>query len=135
MRSLGRQYIFLSIKYKKIFDIHIYTYVQGRRRISSIIKATIEERTREKSENPLYGKNDILGKLIHLDALSLDEKVSFALDCLISGYETTSKILSLLVHFLSQSPAALEKLKVMLCLSLFLWKVVYHFFKINYIQM
>ncbi|WOH05839.1 hypothetical protein DCAR_0625260 [Daucus carota subsp. sativus] len=86
--------------------------VKGRRRISSIIKATIEERTREKSENPLYGKNDILGKLIHLDALSLDEKVSFALDCLISGYETTSKILSLLVHFLSQSPAALEKLKV-----------------------
>lgn len=64
----------------------------------------------------------MLEKLLDLDTLSLYEKVSFALDCLISGYETTSKILSLLVHFLSQSPAALEQLKVKM--------FVYPFFKI-----
>ncbi|KAK1389193.1 hypothetical protein POM88_017371 [Heracleum sosnowskyi] len=86
--------------------------VKGRRRISSVIKATLEERKKEKSENPSHDKNDMLEKLLYLDTLSLDEKVSFALDRLISGYETTSKILSLLVHFLSQSPATLKKLKL-----------------------
>ncbi|KAH7550625.1 hypothetical protein JRO89_XS13G0233700 [Xanthoceras sorbifolium] len=50
--------------------------------------------------------------LLCVDTLSEDEKVSFVLDCLFGGYETISLLMAMAVHFLAQSPAALQQLKV-----------------------
>nr|XP_034593812.1 cytochrome P450 724B1-like [Setaria viridis] len=43
--------------------------------------------------------------------LSHDDKVTFVLDSLLAGYETTSVLLSMLVYFVGHSPKCLEQLK------------------------
>ncbi|KAG5232118.1 cytochrome P450 [Salix suchowensis] len=47
-----------------------------------------------------------------VDTLSEDEKVSFVLDSLLGGYETTSLLMAMVVHLLGQSPTASEQLKL-----------------------
>ncbi|KAM7492445.1 hypothetical protein LguiA_035366 [Lonicera macranthoides] len=86
--------------------------VQARGRICSTVKAIIEKRRRndnKKSNN----SSDFLEILLSVDTcLSEDEKVSFVLDSLLGGYETTSLLMSMVVHFLAQSTTALEQLKL-----------------------
>ncbi|KAJ9687087.1 hypothetical protein PVL29_015800 [Vitis rotundifolia] len=84
--------------------------VQARIRISSTVKAIIEERRRD-AENSSK-RDDFLEILLCVDTLSEDEKVSFVLDSLLGGYETTSLLMALAVHFLGKSPTALEQLKL-----------------------
>ncbi|KAL8506252.1 hypothetical protein ACS0TY_017209 [Phlomoides rotata] len=84
--------------------------VQARIRISATVKAIIEER-RENGGNSCK-KSDFLEILLRADALSEDEKVSFVLDSLLGGYETTSLLISMLIFFLHQSPAAVHQLKL-----------------------
>ncbi|XVE72602.1 hypothetical protein DITRI_Ditri11bG0051100 [Diplodiscus trichospermus] len=84
--------------------------VQARSRISSTVKAIIEERRRNSDKNSKK-RSDFLEILLSVDTLSEDEKVSFVLDSLLGGYETTSLLMSMVVHFLSHSPAALQQLK------------------------
>ncbi|XP_011012625.1 PREDICTED: cytochrome P450 724B1-like [Populus euphratica] len=82
--------------------------VQARSRISSRVKAIIEERI---SRNRSL-RSDFLEILLSVDTLSEDEKVSFVLDSLLGGYETTSLLMAMVVHLLGQSPTALEQLKL-----------------------
>ncbi|XP_022759838.1 cytochrome P450 724B1-like [Durio zibethinus] len=84
--------------------------VQARSRISSTVKAIIEERRRNPDGNSKK-RSDFLEILLSVDTLSEDEKVSFVLDSLLGGYETTSLLMSMVVHFLSISPTALQQLK------------------------
>ncbi|CAM8957711.1 unnamed protein product [Rhodiola kirilowii] len=90
--------------------------VKARIRISSTVKAIIEERVkRNKEAQPSTAPkrcNDFLETLMTIDTLSQDEKVSFVLDSLLGGYETTSLLMSLIVYFLAQSPDVVEHLKV-----------------------
>lgn len=85
--------------------------VQARIRISSTVKAIIEERRRNGCSSRKRG-SDFLEILLGVDTLSEDEKVSFILDSLLGGYETTSLLMAMAVHFLSQSPTAFEQLKL-----------------------
>ena len=71
----------------------------------------MEERRRNPDENSKK-RSDFLEILLPVDTLSEDEKVSFVLDSLLGGYETTSLLMSMVVHFLSHSPTALQQLKV-----------------------
>ncbi|KAI3465934.1 hypothetical protein Pfo_022597 [Paulownia fortunei] len=84
--------------------------VQARSRISSTVKAIIEERRRNAGNS--CKKSDFLEILLFVDTLSEDEKVSFVLDSLLGGYETTSLLMSMVVFFLDQSPTAVEQLKL-----------------------
>ncbi|KAE9458003.1 hypothetical protein C3L33_10093, partial [Rhododendron williamsianum] len=99
--------------------------VKARRRISSTVKAIIEERRRSRRSSDGGGKypnkrstrsgtngHDFLEILLGVESLSEDEKVSFVLDSLLGGYETTSVLMAMLVHFVGQSPAALAQLKL-----------------------
>ncbi|KAH9745490.1 cytochrome P450 724B1 [Citrus sinensis] len=91
--------------------------VKARRRISSTVKAIIEKRRRRSSNNNTADNSekknsDFLEILLCVDTLSEDEKVSFVLDSLLGGYETTSLLMALVVHFLGQLPTALEQLKL-----------------------
>ncbi|KAK2647736.1 hypothetical protein Ddye_015225 [Dipteronia dyeriana] len=100
--------------------------VKARSRISSTVKAIIEERRRnnnnynddddddgdENSEKRRNRNSDFLEILLCVDTLSEDEKVSFVLDSLLGGYETTSLLMAMVVHFLAHSPTALQHLKV-----------------------
>ncbi|XP_008229769.1 PREDICTED: cytochrome P450 724B1-like [Prunus mume] len=90
--------------------------VKARRRISSTVKAIIEERRRQAAETSTTSsrskRSDFLEILMDVDTLSEDEKVSFILDSLLGGYETTSLLISMAVYFLAQSPSALQQLKV-----------------------
>ncbi|WCJ37333.1 Cytochrome P450 724B1 [Euphorbia peplus] len=87
--------------------------VQARRRISTSVKGIIEERrenicvSRKRSSD-----SDFLEILLCVDTLSEEEKVSFILDSLLGGYETTSHLMSMVVHFLAQSPSAFHQLKL-----------------------
>lgn len=84
--------------------------LQARSRISSTVKAIIEERRRNVG-NSRKG-SDFLEILLDVDTLSDDEKVSFVLDSLLGGYETTSVLMALVVYFLAHSPSAVQQLKV-----------------------
>ncbi|GMG98853.1 hypothetical protein Nepgr_000693 [Nepenthes gracilis] len=84
--------------------------VKARSRISSTVRAIMQERRRVSVENSKK-KNDFLDTLLRVDTLSEDEKVSFALDSLLGGYETTSLLMAMVVHFLGQSPSALQEMK------------------------
>ncbi|RXH67855.1 hypothetical protein DVH24_028002 [Malus domestica] len=88
--------------------------VKARSRISSTVKAIIEERRRnaDGSTNSCTKRSDFLEILLDVDSLSEDEKVSFILDSLLGGYETTSLLMAMVVYFLAQSPSALQRLKV-----------------------
>ncbi|XP_052178609.1 cytochrome P450 724B1-like [Diospyros lotus] len=85
--------------------------VQARSRISSTVKAIIEER-RRRGVGESNKRGDFLEILLGVDSLSEDEKVSFVLDSLLGGYETTSVLMAMAVHFLGQSPTALAQLKL-----------------------
>ncbi|KAJ6674518.1 CYTOCHROME P450 724B1 [Salix viminalis] len=85
--------------------------VQARSRISSRVKAIIEER-RSRNGRRCGVRNDFLEILLSVDTLSEDEKVSFVLDSLLGGYETTSLLMAMVVHLLGQSPTASEQLKL-----------------------
>ncbi|BAS89633.1 Os04g0469800 [Oryza sativa Japonica Group] len=81
--------------------------VQARARISSTVKGIIEERRNAGSSN----KGDFLDVLLSSNELSDEEKVSFVLDSLLGGYETTSLLISMVVYFLGQSAQDLELVK------------------------
>ncbi|KAK4434795.1 cytochrome [Sesamum alatum] len=81
--------------------------VQARIRISSTVKSIIEERR----GNSCKKSSDFLEILLYVDTLSEDEKVSFVLDSLLGGYETTSLLMSMVVFFLDQSPNAAQQLE------------------------
>ncbi|KAL1562840.1 cytochrome P450 724B1-like protein [Salvia divinorum] len=84
--------------------------VQARIRISSTVKAIIEERRRGNING--CKKSDFLEILLCVESLSQDEKVSFVLDSLLGGYETTSLLMSMVVFFLDRSPEAVHQLKL-----------------------
>lgn len=86
--------------------------LQARSRIFSTVRTIIEERRRRRRSEEIKNTSDFLEILLCVDTLSEDEKVSFVLDSLLGGYETTSLLMDMLVYFLGQSPAALHKLKV-----------------------
>ncbi|KAL6999820.1 hypothetical protein U1Q18_000976 [Sarracenia purpurea var. burkii] len=91
------------------------TSFQARSRISSTVKAIIQERRRVGAGGGgvlCNKRNDFLEILLCVDSLSEDEKVSFVLDSLLGGYETTSVLMGMVVHFLAQSPTALGQLKI-----------------------
>lgn len=105
--------------------------LQARIRISSTVKAIIEERT-SGAENSSK-RDDFLEILLCVDTLSEDEKLSFVLDSLLGGYETTSLLMAMAVHFLGQSPTALEQLKVIFLFFFFYFSVsnIYTWWKMN----
>ncbi|XP_062107083.1 cytochrome P450 724B1-like [Humulus lupulus] len=87
--------------------------VKARHRISSTVKAIIKERrTSSCDDSSIKKQSDFLEILLTVDTLSEDEKVSFVLDSLLGGYETTSLLMAMVVYFLAQSPSALQQLKV-----------------------
>jgi cytochrome P450 family 724 subfamily B polypeptide 1 len=55
---------------------------------------------------------DLLNLILSKQNLCDEERVSIVLDLLFGGYETTSKLLSMIVYFLDGAPNALERLKV-----------------------
>jgi cytochrome P450 family 724 subfamily B polypeptide 1 len=81
---------------------------QARERISSTVKGIIEERRKTGSSK----KDDFLHVLLSTNELSDEEKVSFVLDSLLGGYETTSLLISMVVYFLGQSATDLDLVKV-----------------------
>ncbi|KAK3142333.1 hypothetical protein QOZ80_4BG0345220 [Eleusine coracana subsp. coracana] len=81
--------------------------VQARERISTTVKGIIEERRSAES----CKKGDFLDVLLSTDELSDEEKVSFVLDSLLGGYETTSLLISMVVYFLGQSAEDLDLVK------------------------
>ncbi|KAL6845776.1 hypothetical protein ACP4OV_024351 [Aristida adscensionis] len=81
--------------------------VQARERISSTVNGIIEERRSADSGK----KGDFLDVLLSSNELSDEEKVSFVLDSLLGGYETTSLLISMVVYFLGQSPEDLVLVK------------------------
>ncbi|KAM3367970.1 hypothetical protein ACQJBY_016498 [Aegilops geniculata] len=81
--------------------------VQARERISSTVKGIIEERRKA----DCCKKDDFLNVLLSTDELSDEEKVSFVLDSLLGGYETTSLMISMVVYFLGQSAQDLDLVK------------------------
>ncbi|KAL8046787.1 hypothetical protein ABFS82_08G201400 [Erythranthe guttata] len=91
--------------------------VKARSRISSTVKAIIEERRKRGRNDEInsckksWSNNDFLNILLGVETLSEDEKVSFVLDSLLGGYETTSLLLSMAVFFLHRSPLAVDQLK------------------------
>lgn len=98
--------------------------LQARSRISSTVKAIIEERRRINDGGSCCSddrkRNDFLEILLCLDTLSEDEKVSFVLDSLLGGYETTSLLMAMVVFFVGQSQVALDQLKVITCIYLYI---------------
>ncbi|KAK3012827.1 hypothetical protein RJ639_010419 [Escallonia herrerae] len=82
--------------------------VKARARISSTLKEIIEER--EKSDLGI-AKGDFVHDFLLKGSLNMEEKVSIVMDLLLAGYETTSGLLALVVHFLGQAPSVLEQLK------------------------
>lgn len=82
---------------------------QARERISSTVKGIIKERRSAGSWNK---QGDFLDVLLSSNELSDEEKVSFVLDSLLGGYETTSLLISMVVYFLGQSAQDLDLVKV-----------------------
>ena len=75
------------------------------------MKGIIEERRSPGS----CKKGDFLDVLLSTNELSDEEKVSFVLDSLLGGYETTSLLISMVVYFLGQSAEDLGLVKVTYC--------------------
>lgn len=72
------------------------------------MKGIIEERRSAGSGK----KGDFLDVLLSGNELSDEEKVSFVLDSLLGGYETTSLLISMVVYFLGQSTEDLDMVQV-----------------------
>ncbi|XP_062217739.1 cytochrome P450 724B1-like [Phragmites australis] len=81
--------------------------VEARRNISLTLEAIMEERR----NGGTFKKVAFLDVLLSNNELSHDDKVTFVLDSLLAGYETTSILVSMAVYFLGQSPKCLEQLK------------------------
>lgn len=81
--------------------------VQARERISRTVKGIIEERRKVGS----CKRDDFLNVLLSTNELSDEEKVSFVLDSLLGGYETTSLLISMVVYYLGQSAQDLDLVK------------------------
>ncbi|CAD6250527.1 unnamed protein product [Miscanthus lutarioriparius] len=84
--------------------------VEARRKISLTLEEIMDERW--KGDDGSFRKSAFIDGLIANSELSHDDKVTFVLDSLLAGYETTSVLLSMLVYFVGQSPQCLEQLKV-----------------------
>ncbi|KAH1150288.1 hypothetical protein AAZX31_16G063600 [Glycine max] len=84
--------------------------LQARIRLSAIIKDIIIERRKCNNVRPMQG-GDLLNVILSKKNLSDEEMVSIVLDLLFGGYETTAKLLSLIVYFLGGASNALESLK------------------------
>ncbi|KAF7844520.1 cytochrome P450 724B1 [Senna tora] len=84
--------------------------VKARIRLWSIVKDIITERRKGNNVGPTEG-GDLLNVILSKPNLCDEEMVSIVLDLLFGGYETTAKLLSLIVYFLGQAPVALERLK------------------------
>lgn len=82
---------------------------QARERISNTVKGIIEER---RTAGSCKKQDDFLDVLLSSNELSDEEKVSFVLDSLLGGYETTSLLISMVVYFLGQSAEDLGLVKV-----------------------
>lgn len=67
---------------------------------------------RRKANNSME-EVDLLNLILSKENLSDEEMVSIVLDLLFGGYETTSKLLSLIVYFLDGALDALKCLKVL----------------------
>ncbi|XP_066324224.1 cytochrome P450 724B1-like [Miscanthus floridulus] len=80
----------------------------ARSRISLTLEGIIERRKGGSYNKQLAA---FLYVLLSSNELSHDDKVSFVLDTLLAGYETTSVLLSLAVYFLGKSTHCLEELK------------------------
>ncbi|KAK7293506.1 hypothetical protein RJT34_16373 [Clitoria ternatea] len=80
--------------------------VKARKKLSSIIQDIILEK---RKGEPVGG--DLLNVILSKPNLSDEEIVSIVLDILFGGYETTTKVLSLIVYFLGGASNALERLK------------------------
>lgn len=80
------------------------------------VLSTLEELLRERKSKGL-GRlacpegGDYLHIILANENLNQEEMVSLVFDMLFGGYETTAKLLSLIVYFLSKAPNALQKLK------------------------
>jgi cytochrome P450 family 724 subfamily B polypeptide 1 len=85
-------------------------YEQARRKISLTLEEIMDERWKEDGSS--RKSSAFLDVLIANSELSHDDKVTFLLDSLLAGYETTSVLLSMLVYFIGQSPQCLQQLKV-----------------------
>ena len=111
MRLTGVILGIISCKKKACDQLFILTKVslQSRSRICSTVKAIIEERKRNAGNSR---NSDFLEILLTVNTLYEEEQVSFVLDSLLGGYETTSLLMAMVVHFLCQSPLALQQLKV-----------------------
>lgn len=81
--------------------------VKARRRISRTLEGIFEDRRKGSSSK----KSGFLDALLSSNEFSHEEKVSFVLDSLLAGYETTSVLISMLVYFLGQSSKCLDQLK------------------------
>ncbi|KAL6899677.1 hypothetical protein ACP4OV_006335 [Aristida adscensionis] len=81
--------------------------VKARRKISVTLESIMVERRNGGS----CKKAAFLDVLLSNTELSHDDKVTFVLDSLLAGYETTSVLMSLLVYFVGRSPKCLEQLK------------------------
>ncbi|KAG0533624.1 hypothetical protein BDA96_04G208600 [Sorghum bicolor] len=84
--------------------------VEARRKISLTLEEIMDERWKEDGSS--RKSSAFLDVLIANSELSHDDKVTFLLDSLLAGYETTSVLLSMLVYFIGQSPQCLQQLKV-----------------------
>ncbi|PKA49171.1 Cytochrome P450 724B1 [Apostasia shenzhenica] len=86
---------------------------KARERISLTVKSIVEERRKKNTmDSSINKRKDFLDVLLSTSNLSDEEKVSFVLDSLLGGYETTSLLISMAVYFLGQSPSSLKQLKV-----------------------
>ncbi|XP_045799046.1 cytochrome P450 724B1 [Trifolium pratense] len=83
--------------------------VKARIRLSSIIKDIIIER-RSKVDNVVEG-GDLLNLILSKQNLCDEERIGIVLDLLFGGYETTSKLLSMIVYFLDGAPNLLHILQ------------------------
>jgi cytochrome P450 family 724 subfamily B1 len=70
---------------------------------------------RRKGDSPK--KAAFVDVLLSNNEMSQDDKVTFVLDTLLAGYETTYLLTSMLVYFLAKSPKYVEQLKVQLTAS------------------
>lgn len=95
-----------------ISECFVFGFYQARIRLSAIIKDIIIERRKCNNVRPMQG-GDLLNVILSKKNLSDEEMVSIVLDLLFGGYETTAKLLSLIVYFLGGASNALESLKVL----------------------
>lgn len=91
---------------------------QARRKVAEALGLVVRERRKEREGGER--KNDMLEALFDGDGgveagggFSDEEIVDFMLALLVAGYETTSTIMTLAVKFLTETPHALSKLKVL----------------------